>query len=107
MSRPACTIRARALHLEPGDDAQQRRLAAARGPEEADELARAHGEAHVLQGDEAPELLADVLEDEEVGRGADKGGPRQMERAGRRAERLRPARVLQANGHFFGSDFVS
>ena len=29
---------ARALHFEPGDDAQERRLAAARGPEEADEL---------------------------------------------------------------------
>ena len=46
--------------FEPGNDAQQRRLAAARRAEQRHELARAHLEADVAQGREAAERLADV-----------------------------------------------
>ena len=49
-----------ALHLEPGDDAQQRGLAAARGPEEADELALGDVQVDVAQRGEAAEVLADA-----------------------------------------------
>src|SRR5688572_12302353 len=48
--------------LEPRHDAQQRRLAAARRPEQRDELARAHLEAHVVERREAAEGLRDVAD---------------------------------------------
>ena len=48
--------------LEPGDDAQQRRLAAAGWPEQRHELARAYLEAHVAQRREATEGLGDVAD---------------------------------------------
>ena len=48
------------LHLEPGDDAQQRGLAAARRPEKADELALGDVEVDVRQRGEGAELLADA-----------------------------------------------
>ncbi len=54
--------RARIGSLQAGDDAQQRRLAAARGPEERDELSRGDGEAHVLHGREAAVRLGYVAD---------------------------------------------
>src|SRR5208337_4128041 len=50
--------------IEPGDGAQQRRLAAARRADEGDELARVDGQRHVLEGDEVAEHLADPFDDE-------------------------------------------
>jgi hypothetical protein len=58
-----------ALHLEAGDDAQQRRLAAARGAEEADELAAGDAQVDVLQRRESAEGLADVAQFEVAGVG--------------------------------------
>ena len=48
--------------LEPGDDAQQARLARARGAEEGHQLAGGYGEAHVVDGDEVAELLRHVAD---------------------------------------------
>src|SRR5262249_46592763 len=45
--------------LQARDDAQEARLARARGPEQRYELARGHGEAHVVHRDERPEGLRD------------------------------------------------
>ena len=53
-----------AVRLEPGDDAQQRGLAAARRPEEADELALGDLQIDVAQRGEAAEILADAFESE-------------------------------------------
>ena len=53
---------ARRRQLEPGDHAQRRRLAAARRPEQAEELAVANGEGRVLHGDEIAEGLLQVLD---------------------------------------------
>ncbi len=50
------------LRLEPGDDPQQRCLAAARGAEEADELAARDRQVDVAQRLEATERLADPLQ---------------------------------------------
>ena len=46
--------------LEPGDDAQQGRFAAARRAEKGDELLRLHGERHAVQDRGRAEGLADV-----------------------------------------------
>jgi hypothetical protein len=54
--------------LEPGDHAQRGRLAAARRPEQAEELAVAHGEGRVLHRDEVGERLVQVL-DADLGHG--------------------------------------
>jgi hypothetical protein len=51
--------RAGGLDFQAGDDAQQRGLAAPRGPEEADELALGDTEVDVAQSGELPEVLAD------------------------------------------------
>src|SRR5262245_11712432 len=51
-----------ALRLEAGDDAQQRGLAAAGGPEQADELALGDRQADVAQRREASEVLGDSLD---------------------------------------------
>ena len=48
--------------LEPRHDAQQRRLAATRRPEQRHQLARAHLEAHVAERREAAEGLGDVAD---------------------------------------------
>jgi len=56
------------LTLETRDDPQQRRLAAAARPEEADELAVADLERHPLEGDDGAESLGDAVE-------GDRGGP--------------------------------
>ena len=54
--------------LEAGQQAQERRLAAAGGTEERQELAGAHGEADVVDGGEIPEALGDAAD-------LDHGGP--------------------------------
>ena len=48
--------------LQPGNDAQQRGLAAARGVQRGDEFARGEVEADVAERGEAAEGLADVLD---------------------------------------------
>ena len=48
--------------LEPGDAAEQRRLAAARGAEERDELARRHLERDVVERPDLSEAFADPLQ---------------------------------------------
>ena len=48
------------LHLEAGDHAQQRGLAAARRAEEADELARLHLERDVVERAEGAEALGNA-----------------------------------------------
>jgi len=50
------------LPLETRNDPQQRRLAAAARPEEADELAVADLERHALEGDDGAESLGDAVE---------------------------------------------
>ena len=52
--------------LEAGDHLEQRRLAAAGRAEQREELAAADGEVGLLDGDEVAELLADVVEDDDV-----------------------------------------
>ncbi len=54
--------------LEAGDHAHGRRLAAARGPEQAEELAVAYREARIAHGDELAEALLQVL-DSDIGHG--------------------------------------
>ena len=54
--------------LQPGDDAQQRRLAAARGAEQRDQFAVADVERHVAQRAEGVELLAEVADLDAHGR---------------------------------------
>ena len=62
---PADRDRAAGHLLEPGDHAQQRRLPAAGGPDESDELAVRDLERDVVEGDDiAGEDLGDVLEDD-------------------------------------------
>src|SRR5262249_45230538 len=56
------------LHLQAGDVAQQRGLAAARRPEEADEFAGLDVEGNVVERGECAEALAQMLDAEE-GRG--------------------------------------
>ena len=51
----------------PGQQVEQRRLAGSVGPDDADDLARRHIEAHVVDGGQAEEALADVLDLEERG----------------------------------------
>ena len=53
---------AEVLPLEPGDDAQQRRLAAAARPEETHELAVADLEADAIESDDGAESLRDAVE---------------------------------------------
>ena len=53
------------LLLQPRDDAQQGGLAAARGPEEADELALADAQVDAVQRGEATELFADLAQIQE------------------------------------------
>jgi hypothetical protein len=48
--------------LEPGDHPQRRRLAAARGPEQRDQLALRDAERHVVDGGDAAVALGHVLE---------------------------------------------
>ena len=48
--------------LEAGDHPQRRRLAAARRPEERDELAPLGGQVEVLDGDDVAELLLDAVQ---------------------------------------------
>ena len=48
--------------LQPGDDAQQARLAGAGGAEQGHQLARGHGDAHVVHGQEGAEGLGDVAD---------------------------------------------
>ena len=57
---------ARGLRLEAGDDAQQRRLAAARRTEEADELALRDRQVDVLERLEASERFPDSFEAEVI-----------------------------------------
>jgi hypothetical protein len=52
----------RALDVEPGDGAQQGRLAAARGPQETDELAVVDIERNILESGEFPELLREIAD---------------------------------------------
>ncbi len=60
---PALLVdRARGLRIEPGDGAQQGGLAAARGPEEADELALGDIERDVAEGGEVAETLGEVTD---------------------------------------------
>jgi hypothetical protein len=103
--------RAGALCLEPGDDAQQRRLAAARRAEEADELAVADVERDLVQGDEAAEVLADAGERQEWRRSSltrSRRGPGGRGGAARvRAPKPGATRGSPATGYFFGSDFES
>ena len=54
--------RARGLRIEAGDGAQQGGLAAARGPEEADELALGDVERDVAEGGEVAEALGEVAD---------------------------------------------
>ena len=61
-SRPPISMRARVLHLEAGDHAQQRGLAAARRTEEADELALLDVERDVVERREGAEALGDALD---------------------------------------------
>ena len=49
------------LPLQPRDDPQQRRLAAARRAEQGDQLPRGEVERHVVEGDEPAERLPDPL----------------------------------------------
>ena len=56
-SRPAISMRAGVLRLQAGDHAQQRGLAAARGAEEADELALLHLQRDVVERGEGAEAL--------------------------------------------------
>jgi hypothetical protein len=53
--------RSRVSMLEPGDDAQQRGLAAAARAEQRGELPGGDGDVHVLEGDEVAEALPDPL----------------------------------------------
>ena len=55
--------RARVGPLEPGGDAQRRRLAASAGPEQADQLAVAQREVEALERDRLAERLADRAEE--------------------------------------------
>jgi hypothetical protein len=48
--------------LEPGGDVEDRALAAARRPEQGDELLRRDRERHVVDGGDAAEALGDLLE---------------------------------------------
>src|SRR5439155_12798622 len=48
--------------VDPGDHEERRRLAAARGAEERDELARAHLEVELVHRGDIAELLCQVLE---------------------------------------------
>src|SRR5437867_3534986 len=60
------------LRIEPGNGAQQRRLAATRRSEKADKLAPHHVEGHILQCGEGAETLdqvADAQERPNVSRG--------------------------------------
>ncbi len=57
------------LRLQPGDDPQQGRLAAAGRPDEADQLAALDREIDRLQRDKAAEGLVDAFEPERFGRG--------------------------------------
>src|SRR3712207_7773570 len=52
------------LRLQAGDDAQKRRLPAAGGAEQGDELAVLHPERDLLQGAEVAELLGDAVDDD-------------------------------------------
>ena len=61
-SRPAISMRALVLRVEAGDGAQQRGLAAAGRPEEADELAAPDLEIDRLQGGEGAEALPQALD---------------------------------------------
>ena len=51
-----------ALPLEPRDDAQQRRLAAARRPEQREELAVAHAQRHIAERGDGAEGFLDVID---------------------------------------------
>ena len=64
MSSPSIRMRPLERLLQPGDHAQQRGLAAAGGPEQADEGAVRDGERHVLDGGEGAEALGKIVEDE-------------------------------------------
>ena len=48
--------------LQPGDDAEQRGLARSRGTEQGHQLAARHVEAHVVEGDEVAERLAQMTD---------------------------------------------
>ena len=48
--------------LQAGDDAEQRRLARAGGPEQRHQLAAGHVQAHVVERDEAAEGLAQIAD---------------------------------------------
>ena len=52
----------RGRQLEPGDHAQRGRLAAARGPKQAEEFAVAHGEGRFLHRDEIGEGLVQLVD---------------------------------------------
>jgi hypothetical protein len=60
---------AAALPLEPGDDAQERRLAASGRPEEGDALPVGHGERDLRQRVMRAEVLGDPIDDD-LGHGA-------------------------------------
>ena len=60
---------ARVLHLEAGDHPQQSGLAAARRPQEADELAALHLERDVIERGEGAEALGGALDSEMDGTG--------------------------------------
>ena len=52
----------RRRQLEAGDHPQRRRLAAARGPEQAEEFAVVHGERRIAHGGEIAERLVQMLD---------------------------------------------
>ena len=77
--------------LEAGDHAQRRRLAAAAGPEERDELAALDRELEVLDHRVGAEGLADAVEFEE-GHGGSLSACRRARRAPRRRAESGPCR---------------
>ena len=99
------------LRLQPGDDAQQRGLAAARRAQEADELALGDLQVDVAQRREAAEILADAFE-LEVGRQGSTGASLVSQAAAAEpalpGRRRRPPggggrRPLRGGLYFFGS----
>ena len=59
---PVEAHRSRIRRLEPGEDAQERRLAATRGPEQREQLALRHLQRDIVERRVRPEALADPLD---------------------------------------------
>jgi hypothetical protein len=92
-------MRAAVLRLEPGDDAQQRRLAAADGPRNTMSSPRATSSAIVLQRVELAEALVDAVE-LRYGASRSRGASRRQ-----RTAPARPARRVHAR--YFGFRLAS